>query len=70
MRIQYWLTLLSLVINETGAIKLRDAKVIERLNSRNGCGTGSFPDTEYTCCGKEYNYGSPCNCGLCKIINN
>jgi hypothetical protein len=70
MQIQYWLILLSLVINDAATIKLRDAKLIERLNSRNGCGTGSPPDTENTCCGKPYNYGPPCNCGMCKMINN
>lgn len=48
--------------NDNAPRVLRDAKIVERLNPRMGCG-GAKPPVE-SCCGQPWNYGPPCNCGL------
>ena len=67
---QFFFVVLTLIVTGVASQILRDAKVIERLNSRSGgCGT-SGNDDPTSCCGHPHNYGPPCNCGLCKIISN
>ena len=43
--------------------ELQSAKLVERLNPRNGCGTAQTPPVR-SCCGQPWNYPPPCSCGL------
>jgi hypothetical protein len=60
------LTTLGMADSENGnaARILRNSRISERLNSRNGCGSpGPYPC--YSCCDNEANRA--CNCGACTL---